>query len=138
MSERTRPDDPPRREGAVRAALIGVAAAGAVLAGAGTVVGGARTLLGIAVGAALGVANLWVMSRVVAAFVAGGGRGLPWSLIALVKLIALFGGLWLLAKSGVVELGSLALGLGALPIGIVVSQLRARGESDAAGIEGRS
>jgi hypothetical protein len=46
-----------------------------------------------------------------------------WGVLALVKLIVLFGAVYFLIKSGVVEPLALTAGLGVLPIGIAIRSL---------------
>lgn len=82
-----------------------------------------RTALSIALGAALGAGNLWAIARIVRGFLAARGARAPWTLMALVKMSALFGIWMLLLATGFVELMPLVIGFGALPIGIVASEL---------------
>jgi hypothetical protein len=104
--------------GALRAVvLVGIAASVAAVA-----LVGPRVALGVGIGAAAAAANLWVLTRVVRGFLSG-ANGLPWGVIALVKMTFLFGGLYLLVKSGVAGVMPLVLGFGALPVGIVLSQM---------------
>ncbi len=86
---------------------------------------GGRAALGVAIGAFVAVANLALISLLVRRLLSGENR-LPWGAVSLVKLVALFGGLYLLLKSGWVELLPLLIGYGALPLGIVFGQEPAR------------
>ena len=116
--------------GLVRAALVSAAAAGALLTAGGAALGGWRTLIGVALGAAAAVANLWVLARMVRAFVADDGRQRSWTLVALVKLLLLLAGMWLLVRAGVAQPIALGVGFAALPLGIVAAQLRAPRERE--------
>jgi hypothetical protein len=107
----------------MRAAILSVLACGICLAVAGLAFFGARAGLGAAIGGALATANLWVLARMGRALVARKGRAAPWGLVAFFKLLALFGGVWLILASGVVSALSLAAGYAALPIGIVLASL---------------
>ncbi len=109
----------------VRAALATVALTGVVLAVGGALVGGARTALGVAAGTAVSLVNLWLMSRMVGAFIGGSGPRLPWVLVALLKIGAVFLALFLLVRTGVADLAPLAAGIASLPLGILIAQLRA-------------
>lgn len=102
-------------------ALWAVGLIGGVMVVVGGIVGGAPAATSIGVGALAAFGNLWVIARVVRGFLGGTAR-LPWTLIALVKFTALYGGLFLLVKSDLVQLMPLAIGWGALPLGIVAGQ----------------
>ncbi len=90
---------------------------------------GASIALSSAVGAAIAWANLWFLSRSVSRLL--GGAGGSWALLFVVK----FGALLLLTyflidREIVVPLG-LALGFGALPLGVVVGGFLSSGTSAA-------
>ncbi len=57
------------------------------------------------------------------AFIAKKGNTAPWAVIAVLKMILLFGGVWLLLQSGLVSAMSLAMGYAALPLGITLASL---------------
>jgi hypothetical protein len=84
---------------------------------------GPRTALGVALGALLAAANLWVVGRLVRGFLASEGRGLGFVGVALVKLVALLGVVALLVASGLVAALPLAIGYGALPLSVLVAEL---------------
>jgi hypothetical protein len=116
-------------------------------------VGGAFTLvalllspaagLSVGLGAITATLNMWALARIVGALFPRGptgaagapaeGRG-AWSLVALLKMLALFAVVGLLIRHGVVSPVPMMLGFGSLPIGIVIgSQLSdrsARGRED--------
>jgi len=91
----------------------------------GATVSGALAARSIAIGAAVAAANLWLIAVVVRGMLGGKRSRIPWPLIAVAKMGALFGGLYLLLVSGWVGLLPLLVGYGALPIGIVAGQLGA-------------
>jgi hypothetical protein len=65
-----------------------------------------------------------VIARSVRAYFGGQG-GVGWGLFAVLKFSALVVGLYLLFRSGFVQGLPLAVGLGSLPIGIVLAELAA-------------
>ncbi len=83
------------------------------------------------VGALLAVANLWLLAVVVRSFLGSGGRT-SLGPLGVLKLAGLFGLLFVMLKQGLVEVLPLGFGFAALPLGIVLSQLKstspARGE----------
>lgn len=84
-------------------------------------VGGGRAAFSVFVGSATGVANLVVIGILVRKLISGTSR-LPWGAVSFVKLVVLFGGLFLLLKTGVVQILPLVIGYGALPLGITFGQ----------------
>src|SRR5262245_28888108 len=107
----------------MRAAVIAVFASGLALSIGALALFGARAAFGVALGGAIATANLAVFARLGDAFIARKGNTAPWALVALLKLVVLFGGIWLILKSEVVSGLSLAVGYGALPIGITLGSL---------------
>lgn len=84
---------------------------------------GSRDAAGVAIGAAIGAANLWAIANVVRGLVRG--AGLPWGVLATLKFGALLFVVWIVLKNHWAAVGPLALGYAALPLGIVIGQLRA-------------
>ena len=113
----------PDEESGVRAALWGIALTGAVLTLASPFVLGAHAILGVALGSAIAAFNLWALARIVRAFM--NGAGLPWVLLAALKLIGLLAFVAVVLKLGITTVVPLAIGYVALPIGIVFAQLGA-------------
>jgi hypothetical protein len=107
----------------MRAAILFVLASGLGLAVAGLAFFGLRAGLGVAIGGALATANLWVFAQVGQAFVARKGNTVSWGVVAVLKLVVLLGGVWLILTSGVVSALSLAAGYAALPLGITIASL---------------
>jgi hypothetical protein len=113
----------PDEEHGLRAALWGIALTGAVLTLASPFVIGRHAIVGVALGSAVAAFNLWALARIVKAFM--NGAGLPWVLLAALKLIGLLALIAAVLKLGITTVIPLAVGYGALPIGIVFAQLGA-------------
>ena len=103
---------------AMRGAVIAVAVSGAAIAVLAFALFTARIGVGVALGGALATANLYVFARVGDAFLVQKGNTTPWAMIAIVKLVFLFGGVWIILKNDYVPGLALAAGYGALPVGI--------------------
>lgn len=104
--------------------LIGpVAVVGIALTLLAPFVVGMRDAVGVAIGAAIGVANLWAIANVVRGLVRGNAT--PWGVVATLKFAALLFVVWIVLKNHWAAAGPLALGYAALPLGIVIGQLRA-------------
>ncbi len=91
---------------------------------------GARLALSVGAGAAIAASNLYVLSKIVGAMmggaVAGESRGVgagTWGLLAMVKMVVLFGGIWLVMTKGLVDPLGLVVGYGSLPIGIAIGSI---------------
>ena len=106
----------------MKAAIASTAVCGVALAALAFVTFGLAAAFGVAIGGAIATANLAVFARIGQAFLAEKGRG-PWVAVAVLKLVFLFGGVFLLIKSGIVSGVSLAVGYGALPLGITLGSL---------------
>ena len=76
--------------------------------------------LGVAVGSGLATANFAILAKI-GRRIASAGRGGPWSALALVKVIVLMAGVWLLLETGRVSGMGLILGYAALPMGFALS-----------------
>ena len=105
----------------LRAALWAVALSGAVLTLAAPFLLGKEGVLGVALGSLIAALNLWALTRVVCALM--NGAGLPWVLLGGAKLFLLLALVAVILKLEIAGLVPLAIGYGALPIGIVFSQL---------------
>lgn len=108
-------------ESGLRAALWGIALTGAALTLASPFVLGKQGVVGVALGAAIAAFNLWALARIVRAFM--NGAGLPWVLLAALKLFGLLALIGVVLKLGITTVIPLAVGYGALPLGIVFAQL---------------
>jgi hypothetical protein len=121
-SEATRALDP-----RTRTAIVGVAAFGALFvigAGCGW---GLRAAISVAVGVLIAVANLYGLARILGALLGARAGEDPnagiWGVLAVVKVVGLFGGVWLLMTSHLVDPVGLVVGWGSLPIGIAIASL---------------
>jgi len=122
-------------DGNVAPALWSVAICGALVTLGALPLFGVSKLPSAALGAGLAVANLWAMSKLVRGFL-GGGSGTArasWGPVGFLKLAVLFVVLGFAVRRGLVDVLPLAFGYAALPLGIVLSQLKssaaARGEN---------
>jgi len=123
MSRADKSEADRRLDAGMRAALVGVIGSAVVLTCVGFALGGARFAIGVAIGGAIAPLNLWVFARVGEAFLSRRGNTAPWALIAVVKLVVLLGGVWLILRSGMASGLALIVGYVALPIGITVGTL---------------
>jgi hypothetical protein len=137
---------------AMLTALAGVGSFGLLFTLGAAIVGDGWTALSVGIGAAIAAANLFVLAQIVAAMVAatsessGGADGAGpdkgekdarpadadpapgstagvWGIFAVVKMLVLFAGMWLLMTKGVVAPIPLVVGYGSLPIGIAIGSL---------------
>jgi hypothetical protein len=126
MSEIEKSDEPV----GIRQTFIAVSILGII----GTIVAlwlkGTVAARSVAIGAALAVANLWLLAQMVRGFLARKGTSAPWSIVAVLKFVLLFGAMYLLVRTRIVEILPCVFGFGALPIGIVLAEvLGVRGNS---------
>ncbi len=105
-----------------RRALVTVVVVGGLFAVLSVPLFGVPGALSVLAGAAVGVLNLWTLSRTVRALL-GGGSAAAWLVAAVLKLCVLLAALYLLFDAGLLKGLPLMVGLGALPIGIVLAQL---------------
>ena len=110
-----------------RTALIGVAGFGiifAIAAGAGW---GLRPATSVSAGALIAVLNLYGLARILGGALGARTGSNPdaglWGLFAVFKVVALFGGVWLLMRSNLVDPIPLVVGWCALPVGIAAGSL---------------
>jgi hypothetical protein len=126
--------EPKRLDARMRAAIIAVA----VVGGAFTAFAAAMFSLAIAfsvgVGAIIATANLWILARIMNALLPGDSDSAPagsgqknqssgWAFVALLKMLGLFAGVWILMSKHLVEPLPLLCGFGALPIGIAIGSI---------------
>ena len=118
----------------IATALWSVAVVGALLTAGGPMALGSGSRLSIALGGLLAVGNLWAVARMVRGFLnpAGGVRS-PWVSLAMLKFGLLFLGVMFLVRGGFAKILPLALGYAALPLGIVVSQLKSAAQAPGEG-----
>lgn len=99
--------------------MFAVLIVGGVFSSAAGALHGLQAAASVAIGAGLGAANLWTVTRVVTAFLSGAAR-LPWGAVVLVKLVLIAGALYVIVRSDWILLAPFAIGWGALPVGIVI------------------
>ena len=107
----------------VRTALWAIALCGAALTLGSLFVLGKEAVVGVALGSLIAAFNLWSLARIVRAFM--NGAGLPWVLLAALKLIGLLALVALVLQLGITTVIPLTIGYAALPVGIVLAQLGA-------------
>ena len=107
----------------LRRALACVAVVGSLESAAAIWLGGMALARSVAIGATLAVGNLWLLTQMVRGFLARKGNAAPLGLVAVLKFVLLFGAMYLLVKTRVVQVLPCVFGFGALPIGIVLAQL---------------
>ena len=78
-----------------------------------------RAAFSVFCGAAIASLNLWVLSRSVSNLLSGQSSG--WAAAAAFKFVALLALVYLLLQSGAVGTIGLAVGFGALPLGILLA-----------------
>ena len=108
----------------IATALWSVAVVGVLLTVCAPFVLGSVTRVSVLLGAVVALFNLWALVRVVRAFLYPAGARAPWILFAMFKLTVLFVGVWFLVRNGNAQVLPLLIGYAALPLGIVVSQLK--------------
>ena len=85
-----------------------------------------RAVTSVGAGAAVAVGNLFALRGTVnvLATAAAGGRAPPgYAVFLSLKLLGLFGFVWLMLSRGVVSAGPFAIGYGTLPIGVAIGAL---------------
>lgn len=110
---------------AMRSAVMCVAICAGILGIGALLLYGFREALGVLIGGAIATANLVVFARLGRALLDPKAAKGVWFLIAMLKVVVLFGGVWLLMKHDVVSGLALAVGYGSLPLGITIGTLAA-------------
>jgi hypothetical protein len=114
----TEPPDP-----RIQTSVIAVAVIGAIFAIGAFALFGVRIGVSVTVGALVATANLYALGRIIGAFTGDKPGGAAWKIFGLVKILFLFGGVWLLLTKGVVDPIPFVVGLGSLPIGISLGSM---------------
>lgn len=122
----------------MRSTLRVVLIVGVLLTVGGLWLGGSPFAVSVAVGAGMAYANLAVLARSVSRLLGGGGGS--WALLFLLKFTGLFALTYLLIDRQLVQPLGLALGFGALPVGVTLGGLLTHqspnNESSAGGLHG--
>ena len=120
----------PIHDTTARRALVYVGGVGALLSVVATPLYGIGFSSGIALGAALAAANLWLTARTVSAFLSGHsadgeetGLRASWGIVALLKFSLLLLAVYLIFHFRLVHAFAFIIGLAALPVGMVLLQL---------------
>lgn len=107
----------------IRAAMTAVTVSAGVFAAIAGITFNVRTACGVGIGGVFALANLWAFARIGEAFLSRRGASAPWAAFAVLKMAGLFGGVWLILRTGVASPMALAVGYGALPIGITIGTM---------------
>lgn len=109
----------------LKMAIQVVVATGLLFALVGGTQFGGKVGLSVAVGSSIAASNLYVLARIIDALMSPGATKSVggWSLAFALKLLFLFGGIWLLLSWQVVSALPLAIGYATLPIGIAIGSL---------------
>ncbi len=102
-----------------------VIASGAVLAAIGFFGSGPRFAISVVIGSMVALLNFLVLARVGRALTEEGSNPAVWSLVYLFKILALFGGVFLLLRSASLSLLGVLTGLSSLVPGIVLGGVAA-------------
>ncbi len=119
-SEPAEPPKEPTFDATLRASIRAVAYTGAVLAVGVTLGFGWREGLGVLAGGVVATVNLLALARIISAMLDAEGASGLWGALALLKLLALLTGVWMILRSGFVSPLMLTVGYLALPVGIVI------------------
>jgi hypothetical protein len=111
----------------LRQAITWVAVTGVILALGVVFFSGFRAGFSTAVGAAVASANLYVLGRAASAMLGRGSGAQAWRIVAVLKMLLLFVGVWVLLTTGIVDPIPLVVGLGALPLGLATGSMLAAG-----------
>lgn len=99
---------------------VAIAVIAALFALSAVVFTNTRVALGVVIGGAAGVANFLVLARIGKAVTGSRSGAAFWGAIYFVKLAVLFGGIYLVFTTGVINVYGLLVGLSAIVPGIVV------------------
>ena len=149
----TKATEEPEGPDAARAAVIAAAVIGSLFSLVALIMFSGRTAISVAVGSLIAVANLVALAAIIrnvlraplpeedasedvespekqpdpvdrgAAREAGKRGGAAWGVFALLKMLLLFGGVWILLTRGLVDPIPLVVGYGVLPLGITIGGL---------------
>ncbi len=107
----------------LRTAILSVAVVGVGLTGGAVSFFGASMAWSVGVGAALATLNLWALARVITGRGGHEAPGRRQGVLAALKMLGLIAVVWLLMRHGVTAPIPMVVGLGSLPIGIVIGSL---------------
>jgi ATP synthase I chain len=102
--------------------LFAVLAIGILLAVGAWLTHSRETGIGVGIGGLVAALNLWAFTRIGKAMFSGRRRSAGWAVVAMLKLLVLFGAVFGILKKDLADPLSFLVGYLALPIGIVASQ----------------
>jgi hypothetical protein len=106
-------------------AIVSVGVAGVVASMVSFLVfSNVRAVVSTLAGVGVAIGNLWSIAYVIRGLVVPSRFRLPFALVASAKMVVLLGGIYLLLWKGWVDPLPLALGLAALPFGIIFGFIR--------------
>lgn len=108
----------------IATAIWSVAIVGVVLTLAAPTLLGGGSRSSVAIGVLLAIGNLWAISRTVRGFLYPAAARSPWISLAMLKFAVMFLGVLFLVRGGYAKLLPLVIGYAAMPVGIVISQLK--------------
>ena len=106
--------------------MVCVCVLGLLLALCATPIYGLQAAANVLIGAAIALGNFWLIVRSITTLLStssGDANTAGWGLLVAVKFSVLLLGMYLLFQTPLVQGLPLLVGLGALPLGIVISQL---------------
>jgi hypothetical protein len=122
------PAPTPALDQSVTLALIGTAAWAVLLTIGAAATSGWNAAVSTGLGGLLAVANLWAFAFVGRGVLAGGPKGRFWGMMGALKFAALILAGFLLLRSGMINGFALAIGYGALPLGVASSAFAGGGQ----------
>jgi hypothetical protein len=117
----------------MRGTFQAVGLVGAALTLAALGFSGGRSALGVVVGCALALANLYAFARLVEAMLNRRAKG--WAVISVIKVVALFGLVAWLIRNQLTTAITFVVGYTSLPLGITLSSLWGSGPEPTKGLE---
>lgn len=135
MTKTKTPENPDEGRDDIMTSVKAAAIFGAVFTLTAFATHDGKTAMSVGLGAAIAVANLLTMRAIVRALIhapekdvepdenkdhraAGRRAGAAWGVFAVLKILVLFGGIWILLTKGLVAPIPLVIGYGVLPLGI--------------------
>ena len=120
MSTATESTDP----NGIASANWAVAIVGVLLTVSAPTFLGSDSRMSVAIGVVLAIGNLWAISKTVRGFLHPAGARSPWISLAMLKFAVMFLGVLFLVRGGYAKLLPLVIGYAAMPVGIVIAQLK--------------
>jgi len=112
--------EPMRLDGTLATSVAAVSCVAVVLTIGAVALSDWSDALGVAIGGLVATTNLWIFAHITSNVLAGGRRKRIWGAIGSLKFLALVGGFYWLLQSDLFSGITLAIGYGALPVGITI------------------